>query len=175
MKLTSPDYTCGAELSSDGIYRYTLTRGGGAGPCVGWLMFNPSTADATEDDHTIRKCIGFSKLWGYGRMIVINLYAVRSRDPKAVPRMGPSAIGPMNDYWISQAVKEAREMICAWGCAQHEPKINARIAEVAKFIRDITWDEYPINCLGFRKDGHPKHPLMLGYETPRVKFEWRKS
>jgi hypothetical protein len=139
-----------------------------------WLMFNPSTANALEDDATIRKCVGFSKLWGHGSMVVVNLYAVRSRDPKAVARMGPSSVGPLNDYWISQAVKGSRETICAWGCAQHMPTINHRAQELLKLIRTITWEEYPIKCLGLRKDGHPRHPLMLPYATTREDFDWRK-
>ncbi len=82
-------FTCGAEMSSDEIYRYNLTRGWeDNGPCVAFLMFNPSTADRVVNDHTISKCIGFSKIWGYGRMVVVNLYAVKSRDPKAVARIG---------------------------------------------------------------------------------------
>lgn len=166
-------FTCGAEMSSDEIYRYNLTRGWEDGPCVAFLMFNPSTADRVVNDHTISKCIGFSKIWGYGRMVVVNLYAVRSRDPKAVARMGPSAVGPLNNYWIREAIKESRELICAWGCAQHMPSINTRIKEVMQAIRDEDWN-IPINCLGYRKDWHPKHPLTLGYNTPRVPFVWRQ-
>jgi len=85
----------GTELSPCGIYRYTLTREWEDGRCVAWLMFNPSNADATDDDATIRKCIGFSKRWGYGRMAVVNLYGVRSRDPKTVAKTA-DPVGPLN-------------------------------------------------------------------------------
>src|SRR5882762_9630632 len=108
-----------AELSQCGLYRYSLTREWSDGPCVCFLMFNPSTADENQDDPTIRKCVGFAKRWGYGRMVVLNLYAIRSSDPKAIGRTGKSAIGPLNDYWISQSLHHSREIICAWGCAQH--------------------------------------------------------
>ena len=161
----------GAEISNDEIYRYTLTRQWSDGPCVGWLMFNPSTADARQDDATIRKCVGFSKRWGYGRMVVVNLYAIRSRDPKAVTRMGAAAIGPMNDYWIIQAIKDCRELICAWGCAQHSLEIKSRIDFILRV--DLSEDGatiVPVRCLGLRKDRHPRHPLMLSYETPREAF-----
>lgn len=172
-RLVPQHFDCGAELSPDGIYRYTLTRGWDEGPCVAWLMFNPSTADASIDDQTIRKCIGFSKYFGYGRMIVVNLYAVRSRDPGFVAYMGQSAIGPLNDYWIWKSVDEASEVICAWGCAQHWADTERRAKEVLEFIHQAMWVNFrkPISCLGYRKDGHPKHPLMLPYTTQRVPFE----
>ena len=164
----------GAVLSSCGIYRYALTREWADGECVAFLMFNPSTADATEDDHTIRKCIAFAKRWGYGRMVVINLFAIRSRDPKAVSRMSlESAVGPLNNFWITEAAKEAREIVCAWGCAEHAPQIDRRIKDVLALIEKDSFSS-PLNCLGYRKDGHPRHPLTLGYATPREQLFWPK-
>lgn len=164
---------CGAEISDDGIYRYTLTRQWDDGPCICWLMFNPSVADASISDPTIRRCMGFSKRWGYGRMVVVNLYALRSVDPRSVARAGPSAVGPLNNYWISESIKESRELICAWGCAQHAPGIATRIKGVLWIIRNTENCEIPINCLGYRKDWHPRHPLMLSYETPREPFVFK--
>lgn len=155
---------CGAELSPDGVYRYTLTRRWDDGQCVAWLMFNPSTADASQDDATIRKCVGFSKRWGYARMVVVNLFAVRSRDPKTVSRI-VDPVGPLNNYWIREGTVSAREIICAWGCAQHMPLIDKRIAEVMELLKATER-----NCLGYRQDGHPRHPLMLSYSTERVPF-----
>lgn len=155
-----------AELSPCGIYRYTLMREWDDGQCVAWLMFNPSTADATQDDATIRKCIGFSKRWGYGRMVVVNLYAVRNRDPKAVARIA-DPIGPLNDYWIRQAFGESREVVCSWGCAQHAPRIGERIIEVLAFAE---LEHANTVCLGKRQDGHPRHPLMLSYSTEREMY-----
>lgn len=160
------DYGCGAELSSDGIYRYALTREWEDGRCVAWLMFNPSTADAEQDDATIRKCVGFSKRWGYGRMVVVNLYAVRSRDPKTVARIA-DPVGPLNNYWIAESLKESRELVCAWGCAQHMSKIGERINEVMFLARGC---KTPIVCLGQRRDSHPRHPLMLPYSTNRKPY-----
>lgn len=164
----------GAEISDDGLYRYTLTRQWDDGQCVAWLCFNPSTADATEDDASIRKMVGFSKRWGYGRMVVLNLFAVRSRDPKAVGRMGVSAEGPLNDYWTIQSLRECRELICAWGCAQHAPNINKRIEHICNMI-DSRCIPLKRNCLGYRQDDHPRHPLMLKYDTPREPFIWRSK
>ena len=152
-----------AELSPCGVYRYALTREWEDGKCIAWMMFNPSTADATNDDATIRKCIGFSKRWGYGRMIIVNLYAVRSRDPKVVARM-VDPVGPLTDYWIHEALQESRQLVCAWGCAQHMPGIESRIGDVMAIARRARVE---MVCLGRRLDGHPRHPLMLSYSTAR--------
>ena len=160
------DYGCGAELSPDGLYRYTLTREWDDGRCVAWLMFNPSTADADQDDATIRKCVGFSKFWGYGRLVVVNLFAIRSRDPKSVARV-VDPIGPLNDYWIKEATSECREVVCAWGCSEHiPPKFAGRINHVT----DLIPEHVPTVCLGRRNDGSPRHPLILAYKTERVPY-----
>lgn len=165
------DYGCGAELSPDGLYRYTLTREWDDGKCVAWLMFNPSTADTEQDDATIRKCVGFSKQWGYGRMVVVNLFAIRSRDPRAVA-LAVDPVGPLNDYWIKKATAESREVICAWGCSDHiPPKFAGRINNAT----DLIPDEIPTMCLGRRKDGSPRHPLILAYSTPRVPYHREKT
>lgn len=49
----------GAVISDCGQYRYALSRGGwmGGKGTVLFVMLNPSTADASEDDPTIRRCV----------------------------------------------------------------------------------------------------------------------
>jgi hypothetical protein len=68
----------GAKLSDDGVYRYALWRDWRESldePLLGYVMLNPSTADASEDDQTIRKCIGFAERNDYRGFIVLNLFA----------------------------------------------------------------------------------------------------
>ncbi len=86
----------GAVLSADGVYRYRLWRTWDASkPTLAFLMLNPSTADATEDDPTIRRCLGFAKEWGYGSLVVVNLFALRSPNPDAL-RENDDPVGPEN-------------------------------------------------------------------------------
>lgn len=63
-----------AVLSPDGVYRYELRRSWNPRPACGWIMLNPSRADATDDDPTVRRCLGFASAWGYGSLLIHNLY-----------------------------------------------------------------------------------------------------
>jgi hypothetical protein len=64
-------YGRGAVLSDDGVYRYRLWRiwDDDRAPTA-FLMLNPSTADATVDDPTLRRCIAFARRWGAGGGVV---------------------------------------------------------------------------------------------------------
>lgn len=174
------DESDNAEFSPCRQWRYTLHRQweesaefpqiGGGNQGVAFLMFNPSTADETTNDPTIRKCIGFAKRWGYGRLIILNLFAYRSTDPTAIARVH-DPVGPLNMYWIRKSIKECREVICAWGCGQHMKQDRLRDApSLAYHAMKLDEPYLHIQCLGRREDGHPRHPLMLPYTTPREPF-----
>lgn len=152
-----------AELSRDGRYRYELTRRWGRGVTVPWLMLNPSTADWTNDDATIRKCRGFSERHGAGSIRVYNLYALRARDPKALfraLRAGEDVQGD-NDLWLVRIAHYLRTvggpMVVAWGA---NPVPQSRIDEVVAIF-----DGIPLMCFGRVGSGAPRHPLMTPYET----------
>lgn len=68
-----------ATISDCGKYRYRLSRIWEPGrPVATFVMLNPSTADATNDDATIRKCMGFARRWNLGGIHVGNLFAYRA-------------------------------------------------------------------------------------------------
>lgn len=72
-----------AVLSDCKTYRYALWRQFGESErCAAFIMLNPSTADAETDDPTIRRCVDFAASWGCGRLLVLNLFAVRATSPK---------------------------------------------------------------------------------------------
>lgn len=160
-----------ANISPCGNWRYTLTRDwrDDDNPCMGFLMFNPSTADASEDDHTIRKCIGFAKEWGYGGIVVVNLFAIRGRDPKIVSRVA-DPVGPLNNYHIIKALNPCEQVIFAWGCSAHFPDRNKTRSGELKQLLEKELPALDIMCLGRSKDGSPRHPLMLPYTTGRERF-----
>lgn len=133
-------------------YRYALTRGA-SGPTIAWVMLNPSTADAFKDDPTIRRVRGFSEAAGFGRVVVVNLWALRSPDPKALARH-PEPVGPENDAQIGEWTADAGMVVAAWG-AGVEPVGSDRVEEVCALI------DAPIVCLGLTNGGHPRHPLYV--------------
>lgn len=163
-----------AQFSPCRIWRYTLHRQWADGEGVAFLMYNPSVADETVLDPTIRKCIGFAKRWGYGRLVILNLFAIRGTDPKTVGRVH-DPVGPLNDYHILKQLKSSgcRELIVAWGCGQHMTREDLKQRPIGLLKRIREAEPYlPINCLGLRGDGHPRHPLMLKYTTERTPFEY---
>jgi hypothetical protein len=159
-----------AVLSGDGVYRYSLTRSWAVGKHVLFIMFNPSTADGETDDHTIRKCIGFAKEWGFAGIVVVNLFALRSRHPHDIALHSDDPVGEANDAHIRARVKSRTTgiVVCAWGCKAHMKGWKDRPSQVVRMIAKCK--RTPL-CLGKSKDGTPRHPLMLAYGTPLQNYE----
>lgn len=124
-------------------------------------MLNPSTADAAIDDPTIRRCIAFARSWGYGRLIVTNLFAYRSPHPMAL-RTATDPVGPDNDTWINRITDSIGTdglVIAAWG---HHGQLNNRAAHV---LRTLMKAGQPLHTLGLGNTGQPKHPLYIPATT----------
>jgi len=152
-----------AQISECGTYRYELTRRWSPdGDSIAFVMLNPSTADADQDDPTIRRCIGFAKSWGYSGLLVYNIFALRSTDPKALQRH-PDPIGPENNETL-RGIAPHLEIVAAWGTWGW---LNNRGRAVQKMLGDR------LLCLGTTKQGHPKHPLYLAASTIRVPYRER--
>ena len=105
----------GAELSECGKYRYSLTRiWDETKPKVMFIMLNPSTADANNDDPTIRRCIGFAKSWGFGGLYVCNLFGFRATNPKELLKVN-NPFGDQNIWHTRKLSDEVDTIVCAWG------------------------------------------------------------
>lgn len=153
-----------AQISNCGRFRYVLRRRWGPGePDAVFVMLNPSTADASHDDPTIRKCMGFARRWGNGGIAVVNLYAFRATDPADLKRAG-WPIGPANDDAIHSYATAHGEAVLAWGG-------NARDGRAAVVTSMLRRAGVRLLCLGYTKAGQPRHPLMLPYSTPLQLFQ----
>lgn len=143
--------TRGTVFSPCRTYRYTLWREwiGGEGYAM-FVGLNPSTADETQDDPTIRRCIAFAKAWGYGGVCMTNLFAYRATLPE-VMKATSDPVGPDNDEYLRALAADAGVVVAAWGAnGTHK----GRDAEVRKLLPEL-------HCLALTKDGHPGHPLYL--------------
>lgn len=158
-----PTYTLNAaDISECGKYRWWLRRSwtGGDGRVVCFIMLNPSTADGTVDDPTIRRCVAFAKSWGYSILSVRNLFPYRATDPKELKTALNPTGGEHGDMEIQMA-GYAHTIVCAWGV--NAPK--QREDQVLKIL-----EGKPLYCLGVTKGGQPKHPLYIPANQPLIPF-----
>lgn len=143
-----------AVLSDDGLYRYELIRRWGDDPIMEFIMLNPSTADATADDPTIRRCIGFAKREGFGGLVVRNLYAFRATNPKELLRP-EDPFGPLNRDYLTNNI--AHCTVVAWGSHKMARTWGTLYPNTAKRLRRPGG----LQCLGTTADGSPRHPLYV--------------
>jgi len=148
----------GADI--EGEYRYRLWRVWDFDmPLLGWVMLNPSTADADEDDPTVRKCIGFARRWGWGGIMVTNLFALRATDPREL-KLHSNPVGPLNDAFLVAEGQACPITIAAWGT-------RGTFQGRDKAVRGIlqTAGAPPLESLRCTKGGHPGHPLYVPYSV----------
>jgi hypothetical protein len=152
-------------FSEDRVYRYQLWRQQfHALHYVLFIGLNPSTADETKDDPTIRRCVGFTNSWGYGALCMANLFAFRATNPK-VMMASKDPIGVDNDEFIKQLAEEAALIICAWG---NGGNYKGRAREVIGLLNPVL---PKVMVLGVNADGSPKHPLYLKSDCKPIRFD----
>jgi len=161
-------------------YRYRLERWWDRSkPAAGFVLCNPSTADAFKPDPTVRKCIGFAHRWRCGGIVIVNVCAFRATHPRdllaAADPLGPDnreAIGQFVSDWHHYHAHKDRDaelaadgvsvIVAGWGSAL--PRQLEGEAETTLGWLDA--EGVDVHCLGQTKSGRPRHPLMLAYETP---------
>jgi hypothetical protein len=140
-----------ATISECQRYRYVLEREWQSKlPGVLFVALNPSTADAQLDDPTVRRCVGFAKSWGFGRIVIANLFALRSSHP-SVLSIDADPIGPKNDWWLTELSARFDLTVAAWGV---HGAFRRRAAEVLPKLTNV-------HHLGLTNAGYPRHPLYL--------------
>lgn len=154
--------TSTALFSPCGLYRYVLRRRWDDGPVCNFVMLNPSTADEAKNDPTVARCLNRARAWGFGSLVVTNLFAIRSTDPRIL-RQHADPVGPINDVVIESEAAAAGLVIAAWG---HHGMFGNRVGNVLKLM-----DEKRIHLHALKVSeltGQPCHPLYLPYDlTPQ--------
>lgn len=150
-----------AMFSTCGLYRYTLTHRWGTGAVAVFVLCNPSTATHLRDDNTSKRCDGFARRWGCGARVIVNVAALRSRDPRVL-RRATDPIGPQNEaHWHRVFAETTGPLVVGWGDLLPpalEPAVRRVLAVAAR------WKRAPL-CLGTTNAGEPCHPLFLPYAT----------
>ena len=149
-----------AEFSICRQYRYALTRRWAEGPQVLFLMLNPSTADETEDDPTIGRCVDFAKSWGFGSLAVGNLFAFRTPSPALLVKAA-EPVGADNDHWLGKLQGSASLTIAAWG---NHGTFRQRGKAVARTLVSP-------HILRLNRTGQPGHPLYIRANSRPVPWE----
>ncbi len=140
-----------AIFSTCRTFRYTLSRSWNKkASMVLFIGLNPSRADETIDDPTIRRCIKFAKGWGFGGFYIANLFAFCSYDPKVLLKV-KDPIGPKNDTILQNLILKSEDIVLIWGNNGNYLKRNEKVLKLIK---------NPL-CLKINKNGSPTHPLYL--------------
>jgi hypothetical protein len=168
----TPAARSGAVISACARYRYRLEREiGSSGPVFAFFGVNPSTADATVDDHTVRKWKGFTKAWGGSRFIVGKVFAFRATAVGELARV-QDPVGPDNDRHLDAIAREADILVPCWGKRDKAPK--AMHPRFDLILQRLVASGKLVLCLGVTRGGDPLHPLALPYSTPLIQIPMRK-
>ena len=111
-----PEIRTSADISACGRYRYRASLGHGCPPLT-FVLLNPSTVDASVDDATIRRCMGFATRESAGAIVVANLNAFRTTDSRLL-KLCPDADGPDNICHLNHGRRDelaCRVRLGVWG------------------------------------------------------------
>lgn len=151
----------GAEFSIDEKNRYQLWRNWGCVTSPNKMIFiglNPSTADESENDPTIRRCIEFAKREHCDGMVMLNMFSYRSTDPNELLKIKDLAYNDTLNYLFLYRFMKNHSCVACWG--------SHKIIKIVKRFPE----GLPLRCFGTNKDGNPKHPLYLRADTKLVPY-----
>ena len=167
-----------ATISNCNKYRYELHREWDKDKGkVLFIMLNPSTADGDKDDLTTIRCINFAKKWGYGGIMIGNIYPFRAKRPKDLRKwikqdrddnyktgLGITFARDENKNHVKEMAEQADIIVCAWGCNYKEG--------IPDWVSDID-SKMGLHYLELCDDGFtPKHPLgNLSKDLVPIKYK----
>jgi len=145
---------------------------------VMWIGLNPSTADESVDDPTIRRCISFTKSWGYDGMFMVNLFTYRATDPNemlaqfSVRADGQNIVGeymnrssPVGGCKNAQVVyhlqKKCALVVAAWGANQNLIVKDRASSMCSWFVDEKCPIDRDLHCVAMTMDFSPGHPLYV--------------
>ncbi|WP_032901384.1 DUF1643 domain-containing protein [Mesorhizobium ciceri] len=155
-----------AVFSECGLFRHRLDREVQAtGLVFLYSGINGSTAGVSDEDQTSMKWRGFTLRNNGRKYIAVNPFGKTATDVRELAKVA-DPVGPDNARHVAEAISEADILVPCWGSRD---KIPPRLRHHLDAMRDLFFASgKPVKVFGFTKSGDPKHPLMLGYDTPLV-------
>ncbi|MBN4061695.1 DUF1643 domain-containing protein [Bacteroidales bacterium AH-315-I05] len=145
----------GAEFSDCRKYRYALWRiWDESKPTVMFIGLNPSTANETDNDPTIRRVKRFASDWGFGGVYMLNCFPYISTNPNELRDFGNTA---MNDHWLRKIADKCGEVIFAWGSFDIVKELGRDVELKGMFPN--------AKALVINSNGSPRHPLYVKADT----------
>lgn len=163
------DRKSGALFSEDDRQRFALWRTWG--PPGVWLSLlavvglNPSTATHEVSDPTVTRVTKRAGQLGFDGLIMLNLFSLRSTDPRGILEDEGWAGGELHDQVLVDAAGNAGMVLAAWGGPYQPRKLGRLVEERARRIAAMLSEHRTLHALGVTKDGNPRHPLYLGYDV----------
>jgi len=155
-----------AVISRCGQYRYELRRVWDEGKAlVNFIGLNPSTADDKVDDPTIRRCIAFARDWGYGGLIMTNLFSYRLTDSRKLKNVR-EPVGTPNWLYQKEAAYDADIAVACWGSHPMAQEEGERLR-----IKLKNYSGMDLKCIKQTRPGIPWHPLYLKAELKPIEFQ----
>lgn len=152
---TADGTTSGALYSDCEAYRFGLWRRWAEGPCLLYVMLNPSTATELANDPTIERCQRRAVQLGFAAMRIANLFGWRATRPEDL-RRAADPVGAGNDRVLADWAVSSEMVLAAWGV---HGALLGRAGQVAPRLAG------DVRHLGLTKEGHPRHPLYVSYKV----------
>lgn len=128
-----------------------------------FVGLNPSTADASTDDPTVRRFTGFARKWGFSGVYALNLFAYRATLPSELKKAS-DPVGSLNDLYLNIYREKSEQVIVAWGIHGEFRDRDGQVLGKGLLGEDLY-------CLGLTKHGYPRHPLYLPGATERERYD----
>ncbi len=169
-----------ASFSPCGMYRWSLRRKWSKSNkrTLLFVGLNPSIATGEKDDPTLRRLLRFSRGWGYGELIVVNLFARISKTPEVLIKCA-EPIGVKNDHelfiqFCNWSQTSWRDLCFGWGERGVLFQRNLEVMEMVKFFWNVRqlkfFDASGPFSMGLTRNGNPRHPLYLSKKEQMKSF-----
>ncbi len=168
---------CSASFSDCGNYRWWLkVKISSYKKNLFFIGLNPSKANEYRKDSTLRRLITFSRKWGYGNLLVMNLFSRVSSSPRIL-RHCTDPIGEKSDKELSLRAKDWSlnpewDLWLGWGTGgsflERDIFVLSMLVRYHERRQKLFPEALGLLSIGCTLKGFPRHPL---YSKSGVKLK----